>query len=210
MHLKTYGQLIATYYENDYHEYLGLHAYVYLPVIIPAALERRFGYQRMKTLVLNTLGDDVLEQIQTLLPISGDEVEIVDTSDLKIAHCAGCNQCWLKTPGVCAFKDDYEENSLAKQCLPPKWRRGLCTVYYDEDTLIGLSYVFIHKDIAYLGYLAVEENLRNQGYGSKILQAIRKELSDCRIVIDIEVVDKNAENYEERVYCIGKIQFIAK
>ena len=62
----------------------------------------------MKTLVLNTLGDDVLEQIQTLLPISGDEVEIVDTSDLKIAHCAGCNQCWLKTPGVCAFKDDYE------------------------------------------------------------------------------------------------------
>lgn len=71
-------------------------------------------------------------------------------------------------------------------------------VYYDEDTLIGLSYVFIHKDIAYLGYLAVEENLRNQGYGSKILQAIRKELSDCRIVIDIEVVDKNAENYEER------------
>ena len=63
----------------------------------------------MKTLVLNTLGDDVLEQIQTLLPISGDEVEIVDTSDLKIAHCAGCNQCWLKTPGVCAFKDDYEE-----------------------------------------------------------------------------------------------------
>ena len=108
MHLKTYGQLIATYYENDYHEYLGLHAYVYLPVIIPAALERRFEYQRMKTLVLNTLGDDVLEQIQTLLPISGDEVEIVDTSDLKIAHCAGCNQCWLKTPGVCAFKDDYE------------------------------------------------------------------------------------------------------
>ena len=62
----------------------------------------------MKTLVLNTLGKAVLEQIQTLLPQSGGEMEIVDTTDMKIAHCAGCNQCWLKTPGICAFRDDYE------------------------------------------------------------------------------------------------------
>ena len=62
----------------------------------------------MKTLVLNTLGKAVLEQIQTLLPNSGGEMEIVDTTDMKIAHCAGCNQCWLKTPGICAFRDDYE------------------------------------------------------------------------------------------------------
>ena len=27
---------------------------------------------------------------------------------MKIAHCVGCNMCWLKTPGVCAIKDDYE------------------------------------------------------------------------------------------------------
>ena len=63
----------------------------------------------MKTLVLNTLGKEVSEQIRTLLPKSGGEMEIVDTSDRKIAHCMGCNQCWLKTPGLCAIKDDYEE-----------------------------------------------------------------------------------------------------
>ena len=49
-----------------------------------------------------------MEQIQTLLPKSGGEMEIVDTTEMKIAHCAGCNQCWLKTPGICAFRDDYE------------------------------------------------------------------------------------------------------
>ena len=63
-------------------------------------------YIIMKTLVLNTLGNDHTEQIKAL--IKDKEVEIVDTSDMKIAHCMGCNQCWLKTPGICAIKDDYE------------------------------------------------------------------------------------------------------
>ena len=60
----------------------------------------------MKILVLNTLGKDYTEQITAL--IKDKEVEIVDTSDMKIVHCMGCNQCWLKTPGICAYKDDYE------------------------------------------------------------------------------------------------------
>ena len=57
------------------------------------------------TIVLNTLGEGVVsEQIGAM--IKGD-LEVVNTSDMKIAHCMGCNQCWLKTPGVCAIKDDY-------------------------------------------------------------------------------------------------------
>ena len=63
-------------------------------------------YIIMKTLVLNTLGNDPTELIKAL--IQDKEVEIIDTSDMKIAHCMGCNQCWLKTPGICAIKDDYE------------------------------------------------------------------------------------------------------
>lgn len=59
-------------------------------------------------LVLNTLGAEVSEGVFRAL-LSGKEVEIMDTSLMKIAHCVGCNQCWLRTPGVCAFKDDYEE-----------------------------------------------------------------------------------------------------
>lgn len=61
----------------------------------------------MKTLVLNTLGKEALDQVNAL--IKDIEVEVVDTSDMKIAHCMGCNQCWLKTPGICAIKDDYEK-----------------------------------------------------------------------------------------------------
>ena len=59
------------------------------------------------TIILNTIEEKpVLEQISNL--IKDNNKEIVNTSDMNIAHCMGCNQCWLKTPGICAIKDDYE------------------------------------------------------------------------------------------------------
>ncbi|WP_405324871.1 NAD(P)H-dependent oxidoreductase [Fibrobacter sp.] len=61
------------------------------------------------TLVLNTLeSGDCSEQIKALFADKNEEIEIINTANLKILHCMGCNNCWLKTPGVCAIKDDYE------------------------------------------------------------------------------------------------------
>lgn len=34
--------------------------------------------------------------------------EYVDASNMNISHCLGCNFCWLKTPGQCVIKDEYE------------------------------------------------------------------------------------------------------
>ena len=61
------------------------------------------------TLVLNTLeSGDCSEQIKALFADKNEEIEIINTADLKIMHCLGCNNCWLKTPGICSIKDDYE------------------------------------------------------------------------------------------------------
>ena len=61
------------------------------------------------TLVLNSQeSGDCSEQIKALLAGKDENIEIVNTADMKIAHCMGCNMCWLKTPGVCAIRDDYE------------------------------------------------------------------------------------------------------
>ncbi|MBO4474928.1 MAG: flavodoxin family protein [Clostridiales bacterium] len=35
--------------------------------------------------------------------------EIIEAGAMRISHCVGCNECWLKTPGICALKDDYEQ-----------------------------------------------------------------------------------------------------
>jgi len=36
----------------------------------------------------------------------GAETETIYLREKEINHCVGCLTCWLKTPGVCAFKDD--------------------------------------------------------------------------------------------------------
>lgn len=62
------------------------------------------------TIVLNTLETGCCRgQIENLILDKDKAVRILNSADMRIAHCMGCNQCWLKTPGVCAIKDDYEQ-----------------------------------------------------------------------------------------------------
>ena len=62
------------------------------------------------TIVLNTLETDSDSTlIESLLADTDQQIKILSTKDMKISHCMGCNHCWLKTPGQCAIKDDYEQ-----------------------------------------------------------------------------------------------------
>ena len=67
-----------------------------------------------------------------------------------------------------------------------------------EDTLIGMFFLFIDEDLVYLSYLCVDERRRGKGYGSAILKHITKMYEDKRIVLDIEEVKTDSENYNER------------
>lgn len=70
--------------------------------------------------------------------------------------------------------------------------------YLEDGKIIGMAYFFIFGDIAYLGYICVEEELRNRGYGTAILDKIKEEYRGYRIGIDIEEVKENSDNFEER------------
>ena len=62
------------------------------------------------TIVLNTLETALpSEQIESLLAGTDQQVKIIHTASMRIFHCIGCNQCWLKTPGQCAINDDYKQ-----------------------------------------------------------------------------------------------------
>ena len=64
----------------------------------------------------------------------------------------------------------------------------------------GFSNSISHGDITNIVYFAVVPELRSRGYGSQILQAIRRQHPDTRIVVDIEVEEdsKDAEELELR------------
>lgn len=40
--------------------------------------------------------------------VTKKEYEYFDATTKNISHCLGCNYCWLKTPGECVIRDDYE------------------------------------------------------------------------------------------------------
>ena len=72
------------------------------------------------------------------------------------------------------------------------------TAVLDGDLLAGMFVVFLKDDLVYLAYLAVNPDIRSQGYGTAILEIIRKKYEGKRIVIDIEQQDSSADNSVER------------
>lgn len=70
--------------------------------------------------------------------------------------------------------------------------------FYENDTFLGLAYVIHYKNAALVFYLAIDDTLRGQGYGSKILDTIKKKYKG-RIILEIETLDKQASNYTQRI-----------
>lgn len=69
----------------------------------------------------------------------------------------------------------------------------------DNEKFVGLVYNVYYKDIVFVFYLAIDKEQRGQGYGSKVLQVIQEKYCNHRIILNIEQIDKNSDNYEERL-----------
>ncbi len=70
---------------------------------------------------------------------------------------------------------------------------------FDGDKFTGFCYIVCHGDFAYLFYLAVEENLRGKGTGSGIISLVKEKYAGKTIFLAREPLDKDAENYGQRV-----------
>jgi GNAT superfamily N-acetyltransferase len=86
----------------------------------------------------------------------------------------------------------------------PAWERFsmfslLAMSLHRNVKFCGITYYAENDNTVYLTYLAINEKLRGQGYGSKILMMLEDRFPDKQIVIDIEPVTKKAKNYKQRV-----------
>ena len=101
---------------------------------------------------------------------------------------------------------------LYKEAFPearkvPKWflkyqlRNGKLgfSALHTEDMWIGLIHITEYEDIVFIQSIAILESCRSKGFGSQVLESLKNEHLGKRIVLNIEVIDKQANNYQQRV-----------
>lgn len=71
--------------------------------------------------------------------------------------------------------------------------------FYDEERLCGFSYLIVQDETIFITYLAVDDEMRGKGYGSEILSCIKSRYPDQTIILDVEELDEQAENSEQRI-----------
>lgn len=64
--------------------------------------------------------------------------------------------------------------------------------FYDADIPCGFLYLASNSKIVFEMFFAVDKCLRSKGYGSSILQQLKNEYSDRKIIISIEPCDDSA------------------
>lgn len=70
---------------------------------------------------------------------------------------------------------------------------------YDYETFVGLIYFVLLDGAALIFYFAVDENLRGNGYGSKILSAMKERYPETRLFLEIDKPDDRAKNNSMRL-----------
>lgn len=103
-----------------------------------------------------------------------------------------------------------EIQSLYEASFPPNERRPFSALFsefhgegellavLENDRLAGLVMLLSFEDITHILYLAVPAELRDQGYGSRILDMIRQRYPGQRIVADLERPEKDSVNKVQR------------
>ena len=76
-------------------------------------------------------------------------------------------------------------------------RKGIdLTAFVDEDVFCGFTASVTVEDMHFLLFFAIDEAKRGMGYGSAILQMLRKQYKT--VVLNVELLDPAAENYDQR------------
>ncbi len=77
-------------------------------------------------------------------------------------------------------------------------KRGEMLVAKEGEEFLGFAYTVCHAQYVYLFYFAVDAQKRGNGVGSGILRLLKQRYAGKRLFLAREVLDENAENYEQR------------
>ena len=118
----------------------------------------------------------------------------------------------LKTEYITEHNRVWREiNNLAKEAFPPeeylapielvrmsKANNFDFLLLTDDEQFVGFMVVQTHKNLAYLFFLAIDSSRRSKGYGSYAIEALKEAYPEKKQVVDFEMLDEKADNYEQR------------
>lgn len=79
-----------------------------------------------------------------------------------------------------------------------KGQADFCAVL-DGEKFVGMTFLGGTDRVVTLMYLAIDELQRGKGYGGRILDAVKKANSGKKLCLNIELLDRTAGNYAQRV-----------
>ena len=72
-------------------------------------------------------------------------------------------------------------------------------IFKDGQTFAGMAYMIIYEDIAFLLYLAVDDEQRNKGYGAQILKELAQMYDGMEVILLIESLHEECDNMDIRI-----------
>ncbi len=82
-----------------------------------------------------------------------------------------------------------------------KQREGLMEILaiHQDNEILGLAIMMLHKDLALLDYFAISSAQRSQGLGAKALSLLKERYHDKRFILEIESPNEQAKNNLQRI-----------
>ncbi|MBM7636415.1 GNAT family N-acetyltransferase [Streptococcus saliviloxodontae] len=110
------------------------------------------------------------------------------------------------------FKDMVLLDHLNKEAFPDDERVELADLiayslengremlaFYEVDTFIGFAVLMSSDDLVYMSFFAVQSELRGNGYGSRVLDAISSRYPHRSFCLEVERLDEDCVNRGERL-----------
>ncbi len=113
---------------------------------------------------------------------------------------------YKKVPNRREIKELYF-SSFPKHEQMPWWLMRLLATqpgveiagYYEEDLFCGFTYTVATEGMLFVMFFAVNGEIRGKGYGSAILGLLKQNHPGKTVLLNVEPLDENAENYDQRV-----------
>ena len=97
------------------------------------------------------------------------------------------------------FETSFPEDERPPYEMTLSWEKNYFYGVYQEEEFLALADVVEYQDLVYLFFLAVKENYRGQGIGTKILDDLKQRYPDKRLFLLAEEAEESYPDYASRL-----------